>query len=74
MDYRFSLTPRLLLLAGSSLLMLLVLFFLLGVQLGRQWVTSQAPREAAVRPAAAAVSASGPDRADRPQVRPEGRP
>ncbi len=36
MDYRFSLTPRLLLLACLSLLTLLVLSFLLGIQLGHR--------------------------------------
>ncbi len=71
MDYRFSLTPRLMLLAGLCLLTLLVLFFLMGIQLGRQWAPAQAAtKETAARPAMPPAPASAPARSDRPEGRP----
>ncbi len=56
MDYRFSLTPRLLLLACLSLLTLLVLSFLLGIQLGHR-LAPASPPPAAATPAAATSAA-----------------
>ncbi|MEY2620035.1 MAG: hypothetical protein RL522_3037 [Pseudomonadota bacterium] len=54
MDYRLSLTPRLLVLGGLALLLMMALLFLLGVQAGRDL----GPREgeAATAPIPAAVA------------------
>jgi hypothetical protein len=67
MDYRFSLTPRLLLLACLSLLTLLVLAFLLGIQLGSRLApvpvmqaTQAAPSTPSAAPAASAGRGGGP--------------
>jgi hypothetical protein len=66
MEYRFSLTPRLVLLGSLSLLTLLGVLFLLGVQMGQLMA---APTTARATPASApAVGASGPARADRPEA------
>ncbi len=65
MDYRFSLTPRLLLLACLSLLTLLVLAFLLGIQLGHRL----APVPAAAAPVTPATQAA-PSAPSAPSVAP----
>lgn len=41
MNYRFSMTPRLIALSCIFLVLLLVLLFLLGVQLGGQWAQEE---------------------------------
>lgn len=69
MDHHFSLTPRLVWLAGASLLALLVLLFLLGVQMGRRLAPVAEPVPAAPVSAPAGV-ASQPARAQRPESRP----
>lgn len=73
MEYRFSLTPRLVLLGSLGLLTLLGVLFLLGVQMGQLMVTPASARSAAPAattlpaPAPAAV-ASTPARTDRPEA------
>jgi hypothetical protein len=73
MDYRFSLTPRLLLLACLSLLTLLVLAFLLGIQLGHRLAPVPAAAAPVMPAAQAAPSAAKPASAGRAGG-PEGRP
>ncbi|MFY8103289.1 MAG: hypothetical protein ACOVK6_04245, partial [Ramlibacter sp.] len=58
MDYRLSLTPRLLALAGLSFLMLLVLLFLLGVHAGRSLPSEIPAGASAALPAFAASHAA----------------
>lgn len=73
MEYRFSLTPRLVLLGSLGLLTLLGVLFLLGLQMGRLMAAPATARPAAPAattppaPAAFAV-ASGPARTDRPEA------
>ncbi len=73
MEYRFSLTPRLVLLGSLSLLTLLGVLFLLGVQMGQRMAAPAPARPAAPAattppaPAPAAV-ASGPARTGRPEA------
>ncbi len=63
MEYRFSLTPRLVLLGSLGLLTLLGVLFLLGMQMGQLMA---AP--AATTPPTPAAMASGPARTDRPEA------
>lgn len=65
MAYRFSLTPRLLLLAALSLLLMLAVVFLLGVQAGREIgpaVPGAGAGSAASMPVVPASAASAPAR------------
>lgn len=60
MSYRFNMTPRLLLISVMGLLALLVLFFLLGLEIGRQLATPAAatPSASAAKPPAAVINAT----------------
>ena len=72
MEYRFSLTPRLVLMGAFSLLTLLGVLFLLGMQMGQMMGTPATARAAAPASAATSVSApaaaSTPVRTDRPEA------
>ncbi len=59
MEYRFSLTPRLVLLGSLSLLLMLGVLFLLGVQLGR-WMAAPPVPPAALGPALSAGAGASP--------------
>jgi hypothetical protein len=58
MDYRLSLTSRLLVLGGAGFLMLMALLFLLGVQAGRDLGPREGDVAAAPMPAAVASRAA----------------
>ena len=68
MEYRLSLTARLVALGSLSLVMLLVLFFLLGVQLGR-YLASDTPAVApGVVAPAPTLPAMGASQTSRPPM------
>jgi hypothetical protein len=48
MDYRFTMTPRLIAIAVIGFIFLLFLLFALGFQLGHQWGADEVRRQAAV--------------------------
>ena len=59
LEYRFSLTPRLIAVGLFSLVALFVLLFLMGIQVGQRWARS----EYAASPAGASAAATDAEKA-----------